>query len=116
MYLKMARLAPPFIRHVDEWLDRIQISLGCERHLQVTRAPVANAGYIACVGQHRECGGGVYVQIKQQAIFAVEYDGGKVLQAFEGCIQPQLFANFVAVPLLHKSNKYPASKCRSASY
>jgi hypothetical protein len=39
---------------------------------------VANAGYIACVGQHRECGGGVYVQIQQQAIFAVYYDGGKV--------------------------------------
>lgn len=37
-----------------ERLDRIQISLGCERHLQVTGAPVANGGYIACVGQHRE--------------------------------------------------------------
>jgi hypothetical protein len=32
------------------------------------------------------------VQIKQQAILAVEYNGGKVLQAFEGCIQPQFFA------------------------
>ena len=90
MYLKMARLAPPFIRRVDEWLDRIQISLGCDRYFQVTGAPVTNAGDIACVGQHRECGGGVYVQIKQQAILAVQYDGGKVFQAFEGGIQPQL--------------------------
>ena len=92
MYLKKARLTFSFVRRVDERLGRIQISLGGERYFQVTRAPVANAGYIACVGQHRECGGGVYVQIKQQAVFAVEYDGGKVLQAFEGCIQPQLFA------------------------
>lgn len=77
------RLTFSFIRRVDERLDRIQISLGCERHLQVARAPEANADYIACVGQHRECGGGVYVQIKQQAILAVEYDGGKVFQASE---------------------------------
>ncbi len=49
--------------------------------------------------QHRESGDGGYVQIKQQAILAVEYDGRKVFQTFEGRIQLKLFALHVIVPL-----------------
>jgi hypothetical protein len=52
---------------------------------------VTNVGYIACVGQHRECGGGVYVQIQQQAILVVQYDGGKVVSSIRAATYPVIW-------------------------